>query len=116
MPRVKGAVNALKNRRKTLKRAKGYRHGASTKERLANQHLFHAGVNAFNDRKSRKNDYRRLWQTRIAAAVRPLGTSYSAFMGALKAANIDLNRKMLAEMATNEPDTFKTLVQSVSAK
>jgi large subunit ribosomal protein L20 len=110
MVRVKKAVNALKNRRKTLKRAKGYRFGRSTKERLANEALVHAGFDAFAHRRDKKNDYRMLWNVRINAALRPEGMSYSKFIGALKKANVSLNRKMLAELAEKHPKTFKQVI------
>ena len=91
MPRVKKGVNALKRRRSVLKAAKGFRFGRGTKEKQAKEALAHAGRYAFAHRRDKKNDYRRLWQTRISAAVRPLGLSYSRFMGALKKKNISLD-------------------------
>ena len=113
MTRVKGGVNALKRRRKILKQAKGYRFGRSRKEKMAKEALLHAGNHAFAHRKNKKSDYRRLWNIRINAAVRPLGLSYSTFIGKLKKADIKLNRKMLSEMAMNHPKTFEAIVEKV---
>lgn len=113
MPRVKKGVHSLKKRRTILKRAKGYRHGASKKERQARERLLHAGVHAFAHRRDKKGDFRRLWNIKINAALRPLGYSYSKFIGALKAKNIDIDRKILADLAQNEPESFTRLVKSI---
>jgi len=114
MSRVKKGVNALKSRRNILKLTKGYRHGRSTKERAANEAIAHAGTYAFAHRRDKKGDFRRLWNVRLNASLRPLGISYSKFIDKLKKNKIDLNRKMLAEIATNNPESFKKIVEKVS--
>ena len=113
MPRVKRGTTALKRRKNTLARAKGYRHGLRSKERQAREALFHAGVHAFNDRRNKKGDFRRLWQIQINAATRAHGFSYSKFMHAMKEKGIGLNRKMLAELAEHAPETFGKIVDAV---
>ena len=112
MTRVKKAVNALKYRRNILKMAKGYRFGRSKKERMAQEAIFHAGSYAFAHRKDKKNDYRKLWNVRINASLRPLGMSYSKFIGALKTKNIALDRKILSELANNYPEIFKQVAEA----
>lgn len=114
MARAKKGVNALKTRRNVLKRAKGYRHGRSKKERMAYEALAHAGNYAFAHRRDKKNDFRRLWNVRINASLREDGLSYSKFIGALKKANIELDRKILSGLAENNPETFKRVVKKVS--
>lgn len=111
MVRVKKGVNALKSRRNILKQVKGYRFGRSTKERMANEAIFHAGAYAFAHRRDKKGDYRRLWNVRINAGVRPLGISYSKLIGGLKKANIALDRKILATLAGENPATFAKVVK-----
>jgi len=96
-----------------LSKAKGYRFGRGTKEKQAKEAILHAGVHAFAHRRAKKNDFRRLWQIKINAAVRGAELSYSKFIGALKKKNIGLNRKMLADMAENNPDTFERIVKEV---
>ena len=113
MTRVKKGVNALKNRRSTLKRTKGYRHGRSTKERLANEAIFHAGSHAFAHRRDKKGDFRRLWNVRMNALLKEEGTSYSKFISALKKKEIALDRKILSELAQNHPTVFKKILESV---
>jgi large subunit ribosomal protein L20 len=113
MTRVKKAVNALKNRRSTLRAAKGFRFARSKKERAANDALAHAGAYAFAHRRDKKGDFRRLWNVKINAALRPLGFSYSKFMGAAKKKGIELDRKALANLAEFKPDSFKRVVESV---
>jgi large subunit ribosomal protein L20 len=115
MSRVKGGVTALKRRRSVLKQAKGYRFGRGTKERQATEALRHAGVHAFNHRRTKKREMRRLWTMRINAAVRPLGLNYSKFIAALKTKEIGLDRKILADLAENQPDVFKTIVEKATA-
>jgi large subunit ribosomal protein L20 len=115
MPRVKRATIALKRRRKVLKAAKGYRFDRSKKERAARTAILHAGVHAFTGRRDKKNDFRRLWQIQIGAAVKPFELSYSRFINLLKQKNIQLDRKILAELAQNQPATFARLVDSVKA-
>lgn len=113
MTRVKGGQNALKRRRKVLSMTKGYRFGRSTKERQAKEAIFHAGTYAFAHRRDKKNDQRKLWEVRINAMVREEGLSYSKFIGALKKANIELDRKILSDLAQNAPGTFKKVVAKV---
>jgi large subunit ribosomal protein L20 len=113
MSRVKKGVNALKSRKNILRKVKGYRFGRSTKERQANEAVFHAGSYAFTHRRDKKGDFRRLWQVRMNALLKEMGTSHSRFMPMLKKANIALDRKILAELATNSPETFKAVVNSV---
>ncbi|HEY4506358.1 MAG TPA: 50S ribosomal protein L20 [Candidatus Paceibacterota bacterium] len=113
MPRVKGGTTSLKKRRKVLKLAKGYRHGRSKKERQAREGILHAGVHAFAHRRDKKNDFRKLWNVKINAALRPLGYSYSKFIGILKKNNIELDRKVLADIAENKPESFERLVKAL---
>lgn len=113
MTRVKKAVNALKNRRSVLKATKGFRHGRSTKERMAIDALAHAGAYAFAHRRDKKGDFRRLWNVKINAGLRPLGLSYSKFMGAAKKKSIGLDRKSLAHLAEFKPEAFKKVVDMV---
>ncbi len=111
MTRVKKAVNALKTRRNTLKRVKGYRHGPSKKERLAYEAIVHAGSHAFAHRRDKKGAFRRLWNVRINAALKENGfLSYSKFIGALKKKNIAVDRKILATLAEKNPSSFKRLI------
>ena len=114
MPRVKRGVPALKRRRRVLKDAKGYRFGRSKKEIEARTALLHAGSHAFRHRREKKRDARALWQVQLNAALRPLGLSCSRFMGALKKSKIELDRKVLSQIAEHEPDAFKRIVESVS--
>ena len=111
MPRVKRGNVARKRRKKILKLAKGYRGSHSTLFRTANQQVMKALRYAYRDRKKRKRDFRRLWITRINAACRQHGMSYSNFMGSLKKSNIEINRKMLAQMAVLDPDGFTKVAE-----
>lgn len=113
MVRVKRGVTSLKRRRNVLKQAKGYRWGAKSKERLARQTLLHAGKNAFAGRKLKKRTARGLWQTKISAAVKPRELSYSRFMDMLKKNNIELDRKVLSQIAEHYPETFESLITRV---
>lgn len=113
MTRVKGAVNALKNRRSILKAAKGFRFRRSNTERAANDALMHAGAYAFAHRRDKKGEFRRLWNVKLNASLRPLGITYSRFIDALKKKNIVLDRKVLAGLAENKPEAFKRVVESV---
>ncbi len=113
MTRVKKAVHALKNRRSVLKAAKGFRFRRGNTERAANDALMHAGVYAFAHRRDKKGDFRRLWNVKINAAVRPFGLSYSKFIDASKKKGFALDRKTLANMAEFKPDAFKRVVESV---
>ena len=115
MTRVKKAVHALKNRRTTLRAAKGFRFRRSKTERAATDALAHAGAYAFAHRRDKKGDFRRLWNVKINAALRPLGLSYSKFIGDAKKKGIALDRKSLAHLAEFKPDTFKKVADQVSA-
>lgn len=111
MARIKGAINARKRHKKTLKLASGYFGARSTQYRAAKQAVMKAMAHAFAGRKQTKREYRRLWITRINAAARECGLSYSRFMSGLKKAGIDINRKILAEMAVNDNAAFKELAK-----
>lgn len=113
MSRVKRGTISLKRRRNVLKKAKGYRFGRSTKEREAKVALRKAGSHSFAHRRDKKADARALWQVKINAAVRPLGITYSRFMEALKKKGIMLDRKILADIAKNHPESFKAIVELV---
>ncbi|MEK7553017.1 MAG: 50S ribosomal protein L20 [Patescibacteria group bacterium] len=113
MPRVKRGIIGLKKRRSVLKQAKGFRFGRSKKERQAREALLHAGQHAFAHRRDKKNDFRRLWQIKINAAVRPLGLSYSQLIDRLKKQHVELDRKILAELAEHQPTTFAKIVEQV---
>ena len=115
MARVKRSVHARKRRREVLEAAKGYRGARSRRFRVAKEQVMHSGVYAYRDRRDRKGQFRRLWITRIGAASRQHGMSYSAFMSGLKRAGIDLDRKVLADIAVNDPAAFKSLVETVQA-
>lgn len=118
MPRVKRGTTANKRRRNVLEKTKGYRHGRSKKERQAREAIHHAGAHAFAHRRDKKNDFRRLWQTQINAALRlsPEGMSYSKFIGALKTNNIMLDRKILANLAEKQPEIFAQIVKKAQLK
>lgn len=111
MARVKRALNAKKRHKKVLKQAKGYYGSKSLLFKTANQAVMKSLQYAFIGRKRRKRDFRKLWIARINAAARANGTSYSKLMGNLKKANIDINRKMLAEIAVLNPEEFTKLVE-----
>lgn len=113
MSRVKGGVRTRKRHKKILKLAKGYFGGKSKLYRVANQAVMKSLVYAYRDRKARKRDFRKLWITRINAAARLNGLSYSKFMNGLKKAGINLNRKVLADMAVNDSAAFSQLVEKV---
>ncbi|MAF80035.1 50S ribosomal protein L20 [bacterium] len=113
MPRVKRGTQAHKKREKILKQAKGFRWGRKSKERLAKEALLHAWSNAFRGRKEKKREYRRLWNVQINAAVREHGMKYSEFINALKKKNITLNRKVLSQIAREEPKTLEKIVEEV---
>ncbi len=110
MARVKRAVNAHKKRRTTLERASGYRGQRSRLYRKAKEQVTHSLVYAYDHRKDRKGDFRRLWIQRINAAARANGMTYNRFIQGLKAAEIEVDRRMLAELAVNDPAAFTTLV------
>lgn len=113
MARVKKGVNALKTRRNILKAAKGFRFRRSKTEKGAYEALMHAGASAFAHRRDKKNDFRKLWTVKINASLRPHGFSYSKFIGALKKANILVDRKILASLAEGNPESFARLVKKI---
>ena len=113
MTRVKRGKISLKRRRNVLRQTKGFHWGGKSKERLARERLLHAGTHAFNDRRKKKGDFRRLWNIKINAGVRPHGLSYSKFINLLNKANIKLNRKMLAYLAEHKPEAFTKIVEEI---
>lgn len=115
MSRVKGAMRTRKRHRKVLKLAKGYFGAKSKLFRTANQAVMKSLVYAYRDRKAKKRDFRRLWIARINAACRINGLSYSKFINKLKIAEVNLNRKILADMAVNDAAAFAKLVEKVNA-
>ena len=115
MARIKGAMATRKRRKKVLKAAKGYYGGKHRLFKTAKQAVMKSGQYAYIGRKQKKRDFRRLWISRINAACRANGTTYSAFMNGLKKAGIDLNRKMLSEIAISDPTAFTSLVESAKA-
>ena len=112
MPRVKRGVTAHRRHKKILKQAKGYYGARSRVFRVAKQAVTKAGQYAYRDRRQRKRQFRALWIQRINAAVREHGMTYGRFMDGLNKAGIELDRKVLADMAGNEPDAFKLLVDA----
>lgn len=110
MPRVKRGVVAHRRHKKVLKQARGYRGARSRVFRVAKQAVTRAGQYAYRDRKVRKRDFRALWIQRINAATRAQGLSYSLFINGLKKSNIDLDRRVLADLAVHEPEAFAELV------
>ena len=110
MARVKRSVNAQKKRREVLERASGYRGQRSRLYRKSKEQVTHSMVYAYADRRTRKGDFRRLWIQRINAAARANGMTYNRFIQGLKAADVEVDRRMLAEMAVNDPDAFAALV------
>ncbi len=115
MARIKGGLNAKKKHNKVLRLAKGYRGARSKQYRIAKQSVMRALTSSYAGRKERKRQFRQLWIARINAAARMNGISYSKFMYGLKNAGVDMNRKMLAEMAVNDADGFKTLAELAKA-
>lgn len=113
MPRVKRGKTANKRRKKILKLAKGYRGGRKSKYRLAKEAFLHAQTYAYRDRKAKKRDFRRLWEIKINAGARANGISYSRFINALKKNKIEIDRKILADLAEHNPKTFKAIVEMV---
>ncbi|MEY9931863.1 large subunit ribosomal protein L20 [Catenulispora sp. GP43] len=111
MARVKRAVNAQKKRRVVLEQASGYRGQRSRLYRKAKEQVTHSLVYAYRDRKDRKGDFRRLWIQRINAAVRAEGMTYNRFIQGLHLANVEVDRKMLAELAVNDTEAFRALVE-----
>ena len=111
MSRVKRSVHARKKRRATLERAKGYRGQRNSSYKLAKETVLKADTYAYRDRRNSKRDFRRLWITRINAAARQQGMSYSQFMHGLKLAGIELDRKVLADIAVRDPETFRRFAE-----
>ena len=116
MARIKGGLNAKKKHNRELKLAKGYRGARSKQYRIAKQSVMRALTSSYAGRKERKRQFRQLWIARINAAARLNGLSYSKFMYGLKLAEIDMNRKMLAEMAVNDAAGFAALAEIVKSK
>ena len=114
--RIKGGVNAKKKHNRVLKLAKGYRGARSKQYRIAKQSVMRALTEAYKGRKERKRQFRQLWIARINAAARLNGLSYSKLMFGLKSAGIEMNRKMLSEVAITDPEGFKALCDSAKAK
>jgi large subunit ribosomal protein L20 len=112
MTRVKRSVHARKKRRATLERAKGYRGEAKSSYKRAKEAVMKADSYAYRDRRNRKRDFRRLWVTRINAAARQNGMSYSQFIHGMKLAGIELDRKVLADIAVRDPETFRRFAES----
>ena len=115
MARIKGGLNAKKRHNRTLKLAKGYRAARSKQYRIAKQSVMRALTSAYAGRKQRKRQFRSLWIARINAAARLNGLSYSKFMYGLKTAGVEMNRKMLAELAVNDAAAFTELAETAKA-
>src|SRR5262245_45575815 len=113
MARVKRSVHAKKKRREVLEAAKGYTGSRRVRYRIAKEQVRHSGVYAYRDRRDRKGQFRRLWIARINAAVRPHGLSYSRFINGLKGQGIEVDRKVLADLAVHDPAAFGELVETV---
>jgi large subunit ribosomal protein L20 len=111
MPRASNAVARKRRKQKVLKRAKGYYGRKHSSYRLANEQLMRSGAYAFRDRRNRKRDFRRLWITRINAAARREGMTYSELIHGLGEAGVEVNRKVLADVAVNDPDGFRRFVE-----
>jgi large subunit ribosomal protein L20 len=111
MPRATNAVARKRRKKKVLGRAKGYFGRKHSSYRFANEQVMRSDAYAYRDRRTRKRDFRRLWITRINAAARQEGLSYSQLMNGLKRAEVDVNRKMLADIAVNDPDGFRRFVE-----
>ena len=116
MARIKGGLNAKKKHNRVLKLAKGYRGARSNQYRVAKQSVMRALTSSYAGRKERKRQFRQLWIARINAAARMNGISYSKFIYGIKEAGVDINRKMLAEMAVNDPEGFATLAELAKSK
>ena len=115
MARIKRSVHAKKKRREILEAAKGYTGSRRKRLRVAKEQVMHSGMYAYRDRRDRKAQFRRLWITRINAAVRPHGLSYSRFVSGLHAAGVEVDRKILADLAVRDPDAFAQLVEQAKA-
>lgn len=115
MPRVKRGVIHLKKRKKLLSATKGYRWGRKNRIKLARPAMLKAGAHAFRDRRAKKRTFRALWQIQINAACRELGMSYSAFIKKLKDAHVEVDRKILSQIAQRQPRAFSALFKKVTA-
>jgi large subunit ribosomal protein L20 len=115
MARVKRGTQKNKRRKNILKMTKGYRNARKSKKRQAKEAIVHAGSHALAHRRRKKGDFRRLWQVRISAALKPHQISYSKFIKALKDKKIELDRKILSELAKDEPETFNQVVEEVKS-
>ena len=115
MPRVKRGVTARARHKKVLAQAKGFRGRRSSVFRIAKEAVMKAGQYQYRDRRQKKREFRALWIARINAAVREVGMTYSAFMNGLKKASIDIDRKVLADLAVHEPKTFAALAERAKA-
>lgn len=113
MPRVKRGVGHVKKRRNLRRRVKGFEAGRKNLLKIAKTADTKAGAHAYRDRKRKKREFRQLWQVRINAAVRELGSTYSKFMGGLKAKKVNLDRKVLSEIAAQQPNIFKKIAELV---
>jgi large subunit ribosomal protein L20 len=116
MTRIKRGVMASKRRKKVIKKAKGYLGARSKKYKAAKEALMKAGTQAYRDRRTKKRVMRRLWQIRLNAGVREHGLTYSKFIHALKLAKIEIDRKVLSDLAMNNPKIFKSIVEKVKTK
>ena len=116
MSRIKGGMNAKKKHKRVLKLAKGYRGARSKQYRVAKQSVMRALEESYTGRKQKKRQFRQLWIARINAAARMNGLSYSKFMYGLKLAEVNVNRKMLSEMAISDPEGFASLVEVAKSK
>ena len=112
MPRVKRGTTHVKRRKNILKKTKGYNWGRKSKIKLAQEAILHAGTHAMRDRRNKKRVARRLWQTKLNAALRELDWTYSKFIGAMKKNKCELDRKVLSQLAEENPQAFKNLVKS----
>ena len=112
MPRVKRSVAGRKKRRDVLKKAKGYYSSRGKHYRAAHEQMLHSGTYAYRDRRAKKGEFRRLWIMRINAAARENGLSYSRLMAGLRLAEVEIDRKMLAELAVNEPAAFTAIAET----
>ena len=115
MARTKTSINRKKRRRQVLGKAKGYYGNKSRTFRAANEQIMHSGNYAFRDRRARKGEFRRLWIQRINAAARQNGTSYSKLVNGLNAAGVQVDRKILSDMAVNDPEAFSKLVEKAES-
>ena len=115
MARVKRSVHSRKRRREILEAAKGYRGSRHSRLRVAKEQVMHSGAYAYRDRRDRKGQFRRLWITRIGAATRAEGMTYSQFIHGLSQSGVELDRKILADIAVRDPAAFKALVQTARA-